>query len=536
MSAEQLKSLAEDAKAWPFAEARALQDRLSKLKDDLPERPILFETGYGPSGLPHIGTFGEVVRTSMVRHAFECLTGRATRLVCFSDDMDGLRKVPDNLPNPDFIASYLQMPLTQVPDPFGTHSSFGAHNNARLQVFLDSFGFDYEFISATDMYSSGQFDRALLDILANYDAVTNIILPTLGPERRETYSPFLPLCPRTGQVLQAKVVSLDAQAGEITYIDPQTNDHVSVPVTGGHCKLQWKADWAMRWYALGVDYEMSGKDLIESVKLSSKIVRALKATPPAGFSYELFLDQNGEKISKSKGNGLSIEDWLRYGNPESLALFMYGQPKRAKRLYFDLIPKTVDEFYAHKEKLNDAEPAGRLENPAWHIRINQDKTSTAMPVSFSLLLNLAAVCSAETSDSLWGYIRAYAPDTSPQAHPELDRLATYAVQFYQDRVRPTKRYRMATPDEKIYITALRDSLAALPTDALAADVQSAVYAAGKAHYENLRDWFSCLYETMLGQAQGPRMGSFFRLYGLKEAVALCDKVLTDELAGPASDS
>ena len=536
MSAEQIRLLAEDAKAWPFAEARSLQARLVKLKDDLPERPVVFETGYGPSGLPHIGTFGEVVRTSMVRHAFECLTGRETRLVCFSDDMDGLRKVPDNVPNPDFIAGYLQKPLTQVPDPFGTHSSFGAHNNARLQAFLDSFGFDYEFISATDMYSSGQFDQALLNILANYDSVKNIILPTLGPERRETYSPFMPLCPRNGQVLQAKVVSRDVQAGEITYIDPQTNDRVSVPVTGGRCKLQWKADWAMRWYALGVDYEMSGKDLIESVTLSSKIVRSLKATPPAGFSYELFLDQNGEKISKSKGNGLSIEDWLRYGNAESLALFMYAQPKRAKRLYFDLIPKTVDEFYTHKEKLKDAELANRLENPAWHIRVNQDKAQTAMPVSFSLLLNLAAVCSAETSNSLWGYIRAYAPDTSPQAHPELDRLAAYAVQFYQDRVRPTKRYRLATPNEKIYIRALRDRLAAMPTDALAADVQSAVYAAGKAHYENLRDWFSCLYETMLGQAQGPRMGSFFRLYGLKESVELCDKVLADELAGPTSGS
>ena len=530
MPTEELRSFAKDAKAWPFAEARALQDRLSKLKDDLPERPILFETGYGPSGLPHIGTFGEVVRTSMVRRAFECLTGRTTRLVCFSDDMDGLRKVPDNVPNPDLIAGYLQRPLTQVPDPFGTHSSFGAHNNARLQAFLDSFGFEYEFISATDMYSSGQFDQALLDILENYDAVTNIILPTLGPDRRETYSPFMPLCPRTGQVLQAKVVSQDAKAGKITYIDPQTDDRISVPVTGGHCKLQWKADWAMRWYALGVDYEMSGKDLIDSVTLSSKIVRALKGTPPAGFSYELFLDQNGEKISKSKGNGLSIEDWLRYGNPESLALFMYGQPKRAKRLYFDLIPKTVDELYSHKEKLSDAEPASRLENPVWHIRLNQDRAPASMPVSFSLLLNLAAVCSAETSDSLWEYIRAYAPDTSPQTHPELDRLAAYAVQFYQDRVRPTKRYRLATSEEKVYITALRDSLAAMPADALPVDVQSAVYAAGKAHYENLREWFSCLYETMLGQTQGPRMGSFFRLYGLQESVELCDKVLEDQLA------
>ena len=533
MSVDELKSLAEQAKAWPFAEARALQARLSKLKADTPDRPVLFETGYGPSGLPHIGTFGEVVRTSMVRHAFECLTGRQTRLVCFSDDMDGLRKVPDNVPNPDMIADYLQMPLTKVPDPFGTHPSFGAHNNARLQAFLDSFGFDYEFISATDMYRSGRFDKALLDILANYDAVTNVILPTLGPERRETYSPFLPVCPRTGRVLQAKVIGQNSAAGEITYHDSETDEAVTVPVTGGSCKLQWKADWAMRWYALGVDYEMSGKDLIDSVTLSSKIVRALGATPPAGFSYELFLDQNGEKISKSKGNGLSVEDWLRYGNPESLALFMYGQPKRAKRLYFDLIPKTVDEFYTHKDKLAEAEAAAALENPAWHIRLDKGAAAGAMPVSFSLLLNLAAVCSAETSATLWGYIRAYAPQTSPESHPELDRLASYAVQFYQDRVRPTKQYRLATATEKQYITALREALAALPDDAPAQDVQSAVYAAGKEHYENLRDWFTCLYETMLGQTQGPRMGSFFRLYGLSESVALCDKVLADELVDPS---
>ncbi|MBD34542.1 MAG: lysine--tRNA ligase, partial [SAR116 cluster bacterium] len=303
-----------EAKAWPFAEARALVSRLEKMKDDTPDRPVLFETGYGPSGLPHIGTFGEVVRTSMVRQAFETLTGRTTRLICFSDDMDGLRKVPDNIPDADLLQPYLNMPLTQVPDPFGTHDSFGAHNNARLQSFLDSFGFSYEFISATQMYKSSAFDVALLHMLSHYDAVIDVILPTLGAERRETYSPFLPVCPRTGMVLQAKVLSHDTAAGTITYQDPETSEAVTVPVTGGACKLQWKADWAMRWFALGVDYEMSGKDLIDSVTLSSKIVRVLRGTPPAGFSYELFLDQNGEKISKSNGNGLSVEDWLRYGS------------------------------------------------------------------------------------------------------------------------------------------------------------------------------------------------------------------------------
>ena len=526
---------AEAAKAWPFAEARALQARLAKMPNDDASRPVLFETGYGPSGLPHIGTFAEVVRTSMVRRAFEALTGRPTRLICFSDDMDGLRKVPDNVPNPEKLAPYLQMPLTAVPDPFGTHDSFGAHNNARLQSFLDSFGFEYEFISATNMYKSGAFDPALLHLLQHYQAVTDVILPTLGAERQATYSPFLPVCPDTGQVLQAKVVATDTQAGTLTYIDPRDGREISVPVTGGACKLQWKADWAMRWYALGVDYEMSGKDLIDSVTLSSKIIRVLKGAPPAGFSYELFLDQNGEKISKSKGNGLSVEDWLSYGSPESLALFMYGQPKRAKRLYFDVIPKAVDEYFTHLGKIAEQSGEESLENPAWHINLQQTEMNAEMPVSFSLLLNLAAVCSAETADELWGYIQSYAPGTTAQTHPHLDKLAAYAVRFYQDRVRPDKKYRAASAEEKTIITLLRDALAALPEDAEAADVQSAVYATGKDRYENLRDWFKCLYETMLGQEQGPRMGSFFRLYGLSKSIALCDAVLTDQLADGLAD-
>lgn len=527
---EMLRTLAQDAKAWPFAEARELVKRLSKMKDDSLDRPVLFETGYGPSGLPHIGTFAEVVRTSMVRAAFEMLTGRKTRLICFSDDMDGLRKVPDNIPQPEKIAPYLEMPLTQVPDPFGTHSSFGEHNNARLQAFLDGFGFDYEFVSSTQMYREGHFDKALLAMLEQYEAIIQVILPTLGEERQKTYSPFLPICPKTGKVLQAAVTDHDKQAGTITYCDPETDELVTVGVTGGQCKLQWKADWAMRWFALGVDYEMAGKDLSDSVTLSSKIVRVLKGMPPAGFSYELFLDQEGRKISKSKGNGLSVEEWLRYGSPESLALYMFGQPKRAKRLYFDSIPKAVDEYFSHHAKLAEQEDAQKLENPAFHIALKQDNASSDMPVSFSLLLNLAGVCAADTTDVLWGYISAYAEGASKETHPHLEQLAQYAVAYYQDRVAPHKTYRAATPQEKERISDLKDRLAALDETATAEEVQSAVFAAGRDHYEQLREWFLCLYQTMLGQDQGPRMGSFFRLYGLKSSVQLCDDVLEDRLA------
>jgi len=525
----QFAALAHDAKAWPFAEARNVIKRLETSGDD-GTRPVVFETGYGPSGLPHIGTFGEVVRTSMVRLAFEVLTGRATRLICFSDDMDGFRKVPDNVPNREMLAAYIDQPLTKVPDPFEEHPSFGEHNNARLCAFLDSFGFDYEFMSATVEYKSGRMDDALLDILRNYEAVRDIILPTLGEERRKTYSPFLPICPDTGRVLQAKVVATNPDAGTISYEDPEHGKIVEVPVTGGACKLQWKCDWAMRWYALGVDYEMSGKDLIDSVNLSSKIVRVLGKVPPTSFSYELFLDQNGEKISKSKGNGLSIEEWLRYGSPESLALFMYGQPKRAKRLYFDSIPKAVDEYFAHLRKLPEAESKELLENPAWHIQ-KGDTTSQEMPVGFSLLLNLAAVCQAETPEVIWGYVSDYAPGVTSTSHPVLNDMVQYAVNYYQDLVRPTLQYRKATEDEKAVIATLRDSIAAAPLEASGEELQSLVYAAGKAaDYENLRDWFACLYETMLGQTQGPRMGGFFRLYGRDKSLALMDDVLADKLA------
>ena len=523
-----LRDIASDAKAWPFAEARNLLQRLEKTggKD-----VVVFETGYGPSGLPHIGTFGEVVRTTMVRHAFETMTGAKTRLICFSDDMDGFRKIPTNLPDPEQLIPYLDMPLTAVKDPFGTAPSFGDHNNARLQAFLDSFGFDYEFVSSTRCYKAGDFDDALRTVLDRYEAIMKIMLPTLGAERQATYSPFFPVCPDSGKVLQAKVVSRDVANDSITYIHPDTDAEVETKVTGGSCKLQWKADWAMRWFALGVDYEMSGKDLIDSVTQSSKITRALGGKPPVGISYELFLDANGEKISKSKGNGLTSDEWLRYGSPESLSLFMYNQPKRAKRLHFDVIPKTVDEYYQHRTKIGDQDSAAQMENPVWHIHSGVPE-ATALPVTFTLLLNLAAVCLAEEPSVVWGYVSDYAPGVTAKTHPELNRLIGYAVNYYQDLVRPTKTYRLPTETEGKHITALLAAFDALADDAPAEDIQSAVYATGKAAgYENLRDWFQCLYQVLLGQSEGPRMGSFFALYGRAKTRLL----LTDALAGKLAD-
>lgn len=525
--------IARAGRAWPFEEARKLLARLERrARAGHRQDVVLFETGYGPSGLPHIGTFGEVARTTWVRRAFELMSGAKTRLVSFSDDMDGLRKVPGNVPNQDMLRAHLGQPLTSVPDPFGTHASYGAHNNARLRAFLDRFGFEYEFLSATECYKSGRFDQALLTVLAHYETVRDIVLPTLGEERRATYSPFLPICPRTGRVLQVPVVEWNARGGTIVYEDE--GRRVEVPVTGGCCKLQWKADWAMRWLALGVDYEMSGKDLISSVELSAKITRALGGEPPDGFNYELFLDENGERISKSRGNGLTIEEWLTYGPEESIALFMYQKPRAAKRLYFDVIPKAVDEYIEFlKQYAATEDAASRIENPVWHIH-NGAPPREMYPVSFALLLNLVSASNAHDRDVLWGFIRAYAPDASRQTNPGLDRLVGFALKYYEDFVKPQKRYRTPSEKERAALSDLALVLDAMGSERNGETVQNAVYEIGKRHgFEPLRDWFKALYEVLFGQSQGPRFGSFAALFGCKETAALIRQALAGEFADTA---
>jgi lysyl-tRNA synthetase, class I len=518
--------LARTAKAWPFEEARRLAARLDTLekKTGVQKPVVLFETGYGPSGLPHIGTFGEVARTSWVRRAFEMLTGRKTRLVAFSDDMDGLRKVPDNVPNQDALRTHLHKPLTEVPDPFGTHPSFGEHNNARLRSFLDSFGFDYEFLSSTVCYKSGMFDATLMRVLEHYDAIQAIMLPTLGDERRSTYSPFLPVCPRTRHVLQVPVIERDLKRGTIVYQDEDGSKHETL-ITGGHCKLQWKVDWAMRWVALNVDYEMSGKDLIPSVELSTKIVKAMGAIPPETLSYELFLDAEGAKISKSKGNGISVEDWLTYAAPESLSLFMYQKPKTAKRLYFDVIPKDVDDYAAHLAAFHKQDAAQQLENPVWHIHAGRPPQE-AWPISFALLLNLVGAANAETPDILWGFIKSYAPGVSPQDHPSLDRLVGYAIRYYHDFVKPKKVYRAATDKERAALAELAHAFESLGGETDGEAIQNVVYEVGKKHqFEPLRDWFKAIYEVLFGESQGPRFGTFAAIYGVQAAARMIHNAL-----------
>ena len=521
-----------EAKAWPFEEARRLVTRLERLKRDSLE-PVVFETGYGPSGLPHIGTFGEVARTSMVRHAFEALTQGTvpTRLVCFSDDMDGLRKVPDNVPNKGMLESHLGQPLSSIPDPFSNeYPSFAAHNNARLRRFLDRFGFEYEFLSATETYKSGAFDETLLTMLKAYDKVMDIILPTLGPERRATYSPFLPVCPRTGRVLQVPMVERNVKTGTIVYVDPETGERVETKVTGGAVKCQWKADWAMRWTALHVDYEMAGKDLIDSVTLSSKICKALGGMPPEGFNYELFNDAEGAKISKSKGNGIEVDQWLTYATPESLALFMYQKPKTAKRLHFDVIPRAVDEYLKFNESFPCQAAKDKLDNPVWHIHAGAPPAEK-LPVTFALLLNLVSASNAQDRATLWGFIRRAAPDATPETYPLLDKLADHAIRYFDDFVKPKKTFRAPTSEERVALQALYDALGTAKARATAEELQGIVYEAGKAHgfADKLRDWFKAIYEVLLGQTEGPRFGSFIELYGVAETRALIKRGLEGEL-------
>jgi lysyl-tRNA synthetase class 1 len=532
-----LRALAESASAWPFEEARKIVARLKRKPGD----EVIFETGYGPSGLPHIGTFGEVARTSMVRHAFRVLTGDQvkTRLIVFSDDMDGLRKVPDNIPNKELVAAHLGKPLTRVPDPFGTHGSFGEHNNARLRAFLDQFGFQYEFMSSTDCYRSGRFDAALLRVLERFEEVMAIMLPSLREERAQTYSPFLPISPRTGIVLQVPILEHDSRSGTITYDDPDSGERVTAAVTGGRAKLQWKPDWAMRWVALGVDYEMAGKDLIDSVRLSGEICRALGGTPPEGFNYELFLDEKGQKISKSRGNGLTIDEWLRYASPASLALFMYREPKAAKRLYFDVIPRHVDEYQQLLEAYERQDGRQRLANPVWHIH-SGSPPKPDMPISFSMLLTLVASSNAENAETLWGFIGRYRPGVTPQTHPELAALVGYAIHYFRDFVLPEKRYRDPTEGQRAALLDLRDALSQLPADATAEKIQEVVYEVGrrepfldktgKIKTRDGRpgvalDWFNMLYQVLLGQEKGPRFGSFVAVYGLKNTIDMIDGAL-----------
>jgi len=517
-----IRTAAMASKAWPYEEARKLLKRWPERKPA--GDPVIFETGYGPSGLPHIGTFNEVARTSFVRHAYEELTGAPTRLIAFSDDMDGLRKVPDNVPNQAMLIENLGKPLTRIPDPFGEHESFAHHNNAMLRRFLDLYGFDYEFLSSTDCYSSGRFDAVIRKILHAFDAIMGVMLPTLGEDRRKTYSPVLPISPNSGRVLQVAVEVLDAEAGLIAF-DDEDGSRIQQSAFGGAAKLQWKVDWAARWVALGVDYEMAGKDLIDSVVQSGKICRILGGRPPEGFNYEMFLDEKGEKISKSKGNGLSLEEWLRYGSEPSLSFYIYREPRRAKSLHIGVIPRAVDEYWQFRGNYPNQPIEQKLGNPVHHIHRGKVPTET-LPLTYGLLLNLVSLPGVADKETAWKFVQRYAPGSSPETDPELDELIGLAVNYARDFVAPMLNRRPPTAMEAEALRDLDSELAKLPPNSSAEDIQTQVFEVGKRHpFESLRAWFQALYETLLGSSQGPRMGSFIALYGIDNSRKLIAEAL-----------
>ncbi len=515
------------SRAWPFEEARKL---LARFADGPPAKGhVLFETGYGPSGLPHIGTFGEVARTTMIRRAFEAISDIPTRLICFSDDMDGMRKVPDNVPNPEMLREHLQRPLTDVPDPFGQHQSFGHHNNAMLRRFLDTFGFEYEFISATDYYRSGQFDAVLLRAAERYDALMEVMLASLREERQQTYSVFLPIHPETGRVLYVPIRHVDAREGTVTF-DDEDGREWTLPVTGGNVKLQWKPDFGARWAALDVDFEMYGKDHSTNTPIYDSICEILGGKAPQHYVYELFLDENGEKISKSKGNGLSIDEWLRYASAESLSYFMFQKPRTAKRLWWDVIPKAVDEYHQQLRAFPAQDAAAQAANPVWHVH-GGDVPESRMVVPFAMLLNLASVVAVPDREKLWGFIRRYAPGASPETHPDLDQAAGFALRYFEDFVAPTLDYRLPDDRERAALADLAARLREWDGGLDAEALQSLVFAVGRDHgFEPLRDWFRALYEVLLGQSQGPRFGGFIALYGVAETVVRIETALDGGLA------
>ncbi|MCA0399994.1 MAG: lysine--tRNA ligase [Proteobacteria bacterium] len=549
---------AQESPAWPFEEARKIIARLERKGGFAKsgKKEVIFETGYGPSGLPHIGTFGEVARTTMVQHAFETLTGGEipTRLLVFSDDMDGMRKVPDNVPDKAFLEPHLQKPLTVVPNPFGgDYESFGHHNNAMLRRFLDTFGFKYEFASATDYYRAGRFDTVLRRAAERYDDIMAVMLPTLGAERQATYSPFLPISPTTGRVLYVPMKEVNAKDGTITFADEDGRD-TTLPVTGGHVKLQWKPDFGMRWAALDIDFEMFGKDHQTNAAIYDRICEILGGVAPEHYVYELFLDENGQKISKSKGNGLTIDEWLTYASPESLALYMFHKPREAKKLYFDVIPRAVDDYLAFLDAFPRQDDKNRLGNPVWHIHAGTPPESEKIAaaganapgtqVSFVLLLNLVAVANAEDKGVLWGFLKRYAPGASPETHPRLDALVGYAIRYFRDFVKPKKNYRAPDDVERKALEALAANLAALPENASAEAIQEAVYDVGRAEprYQDFKAkgatperpgvsnaWFNALYQVLLGEERGPRFGSFAAIYGIGNAIALIEDALAGRL-------
>jgi lysyl-tRNA synthetase class 1 len=516
--------------SWPFKEAQTLQKRFKAP----PDKPVTFETGFGPSGLPHIGTFAEVARTTWVQRAFEHLSGWETRLIAFSDDMDGLRKVPLNMPQPDMLAEHLGKPLCYIPDPFGQDESYSAHMNRKLQEFLDAYGFTYQFQSSQEAYERGDFDEGLAILLQKVEQVRAIILPTLGQDKRADWSPFFPICQKCGRIYSTRVIGYHPEDNTIDYVCDQPigsaagcGDKNTISILGGQVKVGWKVDWALRWYAYDVGYEMYGKDLIDSARLSGQITRLMSKQPPNGFFYEMFLDEEGRKISKSVGKGLTVNGWVSYAPLESLLHYLFQNPRRAKRLFWDVVPKSVDDYLADLRQYPSLDETKKPDQAIWHIfNLGRNVPAYDAGINFSLVNNLVSALGTDQAELTYEYLKRYDPSTAN--HEDMVRdLVQKSINYYRDFILPGKQYRLPTEAERQLLQAARDRLSNFESDD-ENDLQTIPFDIARENDIPPAKVFQAFYQVVLGQERGPRFGTFARLVGKEKLLLLLDKALNPQ--------
>jgi lysyl-tRNA synthetase, class I len=526
-------------KEWPFVEAQRIIDRLGKIG----KSAVTAETGYGPSGLPHIGTFGEVARTSFVLQALKTLEPSIdAKIIAFSDDMDGLREVPKNLPNGEMLKEHLGKPLTSIPDPFGQEKSFAHYMNRKLRDFLDSFGFTYQFASSTEQYKSGVFDEGFKRIVEHYDEVSDLFKATIAEEKRAAWSPFFPICASCGRVYSTRVIAVDPKALTVSYACDAPlagkysccGHHGVASILGGGCKVGWKVDWALRWYCLGVDYEMHGEDLLESARLSSKIVKVLGGEPPELFKYELFLDENGKKISKKIGNGISIEEWLRFAPVDSLLYIMYQKPQQAKKMGRAILPEIVDAYLELVAQYDGAEVdspvpfISRLSKGAHADRLPGEKSAeyrgAQKLITYSLVCELVMALNQDDPRIVRDYLLKYQPGIAANV-AYYEGLIEDALAYYREVLLPARTVEKADHAMDEALAALRADLArrlAAGEEPDAEALQTAVFQVSKDRQLKMKDWFRTVYRVFLGQNQGPRIGSFIALLGFEKCIERLD--------------
>jgi lysyl-tRNA synthetase class 1 len=519
------------AELWPREEARRLAERVAAYE---PERPVIFQSGFGPSGLPHLGTMAEILRPSFVRKAFHLIEpARPSRLIVFIDDLDGLRKVPENVPNRESVEQYLGMPVAKIPDPFGCCASFADHMVGLLGGFLAPVEVEYELMRAAEMYSSGRFDEGLKLILEKHEEIIAIIAPTLREENRAGWSPFMPICPKCGQVVERAVTAYHAERASVEFTceksaggRPGCGFSGEQSVLGGMAKVQWKVDWALRWYVLKVDYELYGKDLTDSARLSGQILRVMGGRPPLGFPFEMFLDEEGRKVSKSVGRGVTVEQWTRYAPIEVLKFFLLLNPRRARKLFLEAIPQYVDEYLDAVREYAAASEEQRRESMLEFVIQSTTPRRFNSALSFGLMMNLVAALGSSDSDFIWKYLVRY--DASIGGEPDTEamgrRLMQCALNFYRDFIEPTKKLYTPSDAERAQLKTL-DAYLRENQDASAEDIEKKIYDLGRENYEKPGKIFPLLYRSILGQERGPRLGAFIRLATPARIIELLDATI-----------